>query len=73
MLLLNLLQPPEQGISCSVGGDQLHRLSGTCLDYLYGDLGATGANVLVGLVSALVDNIPVIYAILSVDPEMSHG
>jgi Na+/H+ antiporter NhaD/arsenite permease-like protein len=41
--------------------------------YLYGDLGPTAANILVGLVSALVDNIPVMYAILSMHPEMSHG
>jgi Na+/H+ antiporter NhaD/arsenite permease-like protein len=47
----------------------LHHLS----DFLYGDLGATSANVLVGLISALVDNIPVMFAILSMHPDMSTG
>ena len=33
----------------------------------------TTANILVGLLSALVDNIPVMFAVLSVLPEMDHG
>jgi Na+/H+ antiporter NhaD/arsenite permease-like protein len=37
---------------------------------LYGQLGATGANVLVGLLSALVDNVPVMFAVLQMAPEM---
>lgn len=41
--------------------------------YLYGDLGPTSANILVGLVSSLVDNIPVMFVILSMHPDMSHG
>ncbi len=40
---------------------------------LYDDLGPTYANILVGLLSAVVDNIPVMFAILAVLPEMSHG
>lgn len=40
---------------------------------LYGDLGPTTANVLVGFLSAIVDNIPVMFAVLSVLPEMDHG
>ena len=40
---------------------------------MYGDLGPTTANILVGLLSALVDNIPVMFAVLSVLPEMDHG
>ncbi|MCE7871897.1 sodium:proton antiporter [bacterium CPR1] len=39
----------------------------------YGALGPTMANVLVGLASALVDNIPVMVAVLSMQPDMSHG
>lgn len=32
--------------------------------WLYRDLGTTEANVLVGLISAVVDNIPVMYSVL---------
>lgn len=42
-------------------------------NFLYGDLGPTTANVLVGFLSAIVDNIPVMFAVLSVLPEMDHG
>ena len=40
---------------------------------MYGGLGPTRANVLVGLLSAIVDNIPVMFAVLSMQPEMSQG
>lgn len=39
----------------------------------YQQLGATWANVLVGIASAIVDNIPVMFAVLSINPEMSNG
>lgn len=42
-------------------------------EFMYGDLGPTTANILVGLISAVVDNIPVMFAVLSMMPEMSHG
>lgn len=42
-------------------------------EYSYLALGPTTANVLVGLASALIDNIPIMYAVLSMHPEMSHG
>ncbi len=38
--------------------------------YLYGELGPTVANVLVGVMSALVDNIPVMVAVLEMNPAM---
>ena len=41
--------------------------------FMYNDLGATTANVLVGILSAIVDNIPVMFAVLTMQPEMSHG
>jgi len=34
---------------------------------------ATPANVMVGLLSAIVDNIPVMFAVLSMNPDMSQG
>lgn len=39
---------------------------------MYGSLGPTGANVAVGLASAVFDNIPLMAAILTVSPEMNH-
>lgn len=42
-------------------------------ELMYGGLGATTANILIGLISAVVDNIPVMFAVLSMMPEMSHG
>ena len=42
-------------------------------EMMYGDLGPTTANILVGVISAIVDNIPVMFAVLAMLPEMSHG
>ena len=39
----------------------------------YGGLGATTANVLVGLLSAVPDNIPMMVAVLQMAPSMDHG
>ena len=40
---------------------------------MYVGLGHTTANVMVGILSAIVDNIPVMFAVLTMDPHMSHG
>ena len=40
---------------------------------LYGQLNATTANVVVGLLSAILDNIPLMYAVLTMQPDMSAG
>ena len=40
---------------------------------MYIGLGPTWANVLVGMLSAIVDNIPVMFAVLTMYPDMSHG
>ena len=37
---------------------------------LYGTIGATLSNVVIGVLSAIVDNIPVMYAVLKMDPAM---
>jgi len=39
-------------------------------DVLYSHLGATWANVGVGVVSAVIDNVPVMFAVLGMDPPM---
>lgn len=41
--------------------------------FMYHDLGTTQANILVGFLSAIIDNIPVMFAVLSMLPEMDLG
>lgn len=41
--------------------------------HLYGGLGFTLANSLMGLLSAVVDNIPIMFAVLKMNPPMDHG
>lgn len=40
---------------------------------LYGRFGFTAANIAMGLLSAIVDNIPIMYAVLQMNPAMDHG
>ena len=42
-------------------------------ELMYVDLGPTWANVLVGILSAIVDNIPVMFAVLTMLPDMNHA
>ncbi len=42
-------------------------------DVMYGSLGPTISNILVGFASAILDNIPVMFAVLEMNPEMSLG
>ncbi len=39
----------------------------------YATLGPTVANVLIGVASAVIDNIPIMFAVLSIEPDMSKG
>ena len=39
---------------------------------LYDGLGASVTNISLGVISAIVDNIPVMFAVLTMDPEMPH-
>jgi len=41
--------------------------------YIYGDLGPTTANTLVGILSAIIDNIPIMFAVITMNPDMSLG
>ncbi|AFI85443.1 sodium:proton antiporter [Methylophaga nitratireducenticrescens] len=61
------------GIILCVGGLGTIGYLSVGSEFLYGQLGATTANIMVGLISAVVDNIPVMFAVLSMMPEMSHG
>ncbi len=40
---------------------------------IYGGWGATNANIAIGIISAVIDNIPVMFAVLSMMPDMSVG
>jgi Na+/H+ antiporter NhaD/arsenite permease-like protein len=40
---------------------------------LYGGYGFTTANIGMGVLSAIVDNIPIMYAVLQMNPPMDHG
>jgi Na+/H+ antiporter NhaD/arsenite permease-like protein len=40
---------------------------------MYSQWGATSANIAVGVLSAIVDNIPVMFAVLTMNPDMSTG
>lgn len=40
---------------------------------LYGRFGFTAANIAMGVLSAIVDNIPIMYAVLQMNPAMDHG
>ena len=40
---------------------------------LYGNLGNTWTNIALGTISAIVDNIPIMYAVLQMSPAMDHG
>lgn len=41
--------------------------------HMYGGLGNTWANIVMGTASAIVDNIPIMYAVLQMNPPMDHG
>jgi Na+/H+ antiporter NhaD/arsenite permease-like protein len=61
------------GVIMCVGGLGQFGYLAMASQFLYQDLGAFNANVMVGVLSAIVDNIPVMFAVLSMEPHMSHG
>ena len=61
------------GIILSVGGLGLIGYLSLTSEILYTNWGATNANITVGILSAIVDNIPVMFAVLTMNPEMSSG
>ncbi len=58
------------GVILSVGGLGTIGYLAVMSETLYVGLGPTTANVLIGLISAIIDNIPVMFAVLSMRPEM---
>ncbi len=61
------------GVIVSVGGLGFMGYLALTSEAMYVSLGATYANILVGVLSAIVDNIPVMFAVLSMNPDMSLG
>lgn len=69
------------GLILSVGGLASLGYLSAASTFLYQDLGAelsamhqaTPANIAVGILSAIVDNIPVMFAVLTMNPDMSEG
>ena len=58
------------GVILSVGGLGFIGYLSLVSEYLYIGLGATYANVIVGVLSAIVDNIPVMFAVITMNPLM---
>ena len=58
------------GVILSVGGLGFIGYLTLISEYLYVGLGATYANFLVGILSAIVDNIPVMFAVITMNPPM---
>ena len=61
------------GILVSVGGLAALGYLSLISNDMYGTLGPTYANILVGFLSAIIDNIPIVYAVLTAHPEMDMG
>jgi NhaD family Na+/H+ antiporter len=61
------------GVILCVGGLGLIGYLALASEFMYMDLGATNANVMVGLLSSIVDNIPVMFAVLTMNPDMAEG
>jgi len=61
------------GIIFAVAGLGVAGYLASLSDYLYGDLGPTFANIAIGIVGAAFDNIPLMFAVLTMDPDMSSG
>lgn len=61
------------GVILSVGGLGFMGYLGLASEFIYGELGPTTANILVGILSAIIDNIPVMFAVLTMNPEMTES
>ncbi len=61
------------GIIFAVGGLGVLGYLALASEALYVDLGPTYANVIIGALSAVIDNIPLMFAVLTMDPAMSDG
>jgi len=58
------------GVIFSIGGLGVLGYLHAANNALYGNLGPTTSNIILGAMSAVIDNIPVMFSILRMDPEM---
>ncbi|MEZ5543553.1 MAG: sodium:proton antiporter NhaD [Pseudomonadota bacterium] len=61
------------GVVMCVGGLGFLGYLAMASDVMYNQWGATTANISVGILSSIVDNIPVMFAVLSMNPDMPTG
>ncbi|MFW2371541.1 MAG: sodium:proton antiporter NhaD, partial [Gammaproteobacteria bacterium] len=61
------------GVVLCVGGLGFIGYLSMASEVMYTQWGATEANITVGILSAIVDNIPVMFAVLTMQPDMSMG
>ena len=61
------------GVVLCVGGLGFLGYLPLASEVMYGEWGPTHANIAVGILSAIVDNIPVMFAVLSMYPDMTEG
>jgi Na+/H+ antiporter NhaD/arsenite permease-like protein len=61
------------GVMFCVGGLALIGYLTHISEFMYTDLGATNANVMVGVASSVIDNIPIMFSVLVMQPDMSTG
>jgi len=61
------------GVMLCVGALALLGYLTVLSNVMYGELGATATNVLIGVGSAVLDNIPLMYAVLTMQPDMPLG
>lgn len=61
------------GVVVAVGGLGFIGYLALASDVMYAQWGATSANIAVGVLSAIVDNIPVMFAVLTMNPDMAQG
>ncbi|MFW2439895.1 MAG: sodium:proton antiporter NhaD [Arenicellales bacterium] len=61
------------GVVLCVGGLGFIGYLSMASEMMYAGWGATYANVAIGVISAVVDNIPVMFAVLTMNPDMSTG
>ena len=61
------------GVVLCVGGLGFLGYLSMASELMYSQWGATSANIAVGVLSAIVDNIPVMFAVLTMNPEMPTG
>ena len=61
------------GVVMCVGGLGFMGYLALMSDLLYNNMGAVTTNIILGVVSAVIDNIPVMFAVINMHPDMSHG